>query len=91
MELAFGEMGIMPHIFWELRPVDWHAMKRGFHRSIERQWDYTRHIMAAMGAGKGNPRKIMKLSFDEIPSVNAPTKAVAETIVQNLRRYLPTR
>jgi hypothetical protein len=90
IELAYGEMGLLPEQFLEMRPCDWHARKRGFFRKEEKQWNHTRHIMAALGGAK--PKEIIKLSFDEekietVVDVDAARKRILERYKHLITTY----
>ncbi|WP_144266321.1 hypothetical protein [Pontibacter ummariensis] len=79
LELAYGEMGLLPDTFLEMRPCDWQARKRGFFRAEERQWAHTRLIVAALTGQK--PTSIIKLSFDRVES-SITTKEDADRILK---------
>ena len=57
-------------------------------RKLETGWDYTRHVMAAMGAGDGRPQKIMQLSFDTQKTTRART--TAEDVARIRNKYKKT-
>jgi hypothetical protein len=63
LELAYGEMNLLPVDFLEMRPCDWIAKKRGYFRKEEKQWEHTRLIVAALTGEK--PTNIIKLSSDK--------------------------
>jgi hypothetical protein len=63
LELAYGEMNLLPADFLEMRPCDWIAKKRGYYRKEEKQWEHTRLIVAALTGEK--PTSIIKLSSDK--------------------------
>jgi len=46
-----------------LRELDYKL--KAYKEKTDDYWDYTRHIMAAMGVGKGDPRKAIPLDRDE--------------------------
>lgn len=41
-------MGLLPRDFWELRPVDYARMIRGYYIREERKWLHTRKILASL-------------------------------------------
>jgi hypothetical protein len=79
-------MGLLPDVFLELRPCDWHAMKRGFLRREEKQWEHTRLIVAALTGEK--PEKIIKLSSDRPRQVQRTTEADKQRILDKYRHRL---
>lgn len=78
--MAYGEMGLLPEQFLEMRRCDWFSRKRGHYRAEEKQWAHTRLIVAALTGQK--PTKVMPLSFDQAES-SVTTKEDAERILRN--------
>jgi hypothetical protein len=72
IELAYGEMGLLPVDFLEMTPRDWIARKRGHFRKEEKRWEHTRLIVAALTGEKAT--SIIKLSSD-IPDAASITTA----------------
>jgi hypothetical protein len=90
IELAYGEMGLLPEQFLEMRPCDWHARKRGHYRKEEKQWAQTRLIISALTGEAAT--KIIKLSFDEekeIPKIADP-EAAKRRILEKYKHLNPT-
>ena len=56
----FSEMGMSYEDFLNLswRAVDYYI--EGFNRRIQRQWDYTRHLMSASFNSTGMSKKVVK-------------------------------
>lgn len=59
------ECGLNPDEFWNASWYELDLLGQRRRYQEDRQWDYTRHIMAAMGVGNGDPRKVLPLPFDK--------------------------
>jgi hypothetical protein len=87
IELAYGEMNLLPHDFLEMRPCDWIAKKRGYYRKQEKQWEHTRLVVAALTGEK--PTKIIKLSSDTVEKAKAPAPDMAAILEKYKDRLTP--
>lgn len=74
-------MGLLPKDFWELRPVDYARMQRGYYIREDRKFLHTRKILASIHnafaeAGKGkSEQEIMPLPyFDKHLKLDKPAK-----------------
>lgn len=76
LELAYGEMGLLPEQFLEMRPCDWIARKRGYFRKEEKHWVHTRLIVAALTGEK--PTNIIHLALDDQVQVETVADPEAE-------------
>jgi hypothetical protein len=86
LELAYGEMALLPEQFLEMRPCDWIARKRGYYRKEEKQWEHTRLIVAALTGEK--PTKIIRLSSDIPKKGSTTTKSDAQRILEKYKTHL---
>jgi len=73
-------MGLLPEQFLEMRPCDWHARVKGYHRREEKQWEHTRLIVSTL-TGQ-SPSSIIKLSSDKEHIIKAPSKQEQEDILK---------
>lgn len=94
-----GEMGIMPDVFWNMRPCDFGLAFRGFRQKkfyeLERGWLYTREVIATLCNINRDPksrpvrgRDIIKLSFDPVLVVPRLTDEEDQQIQANLKAAL---
>lgn len=55
-------------------------MIKAQHNRDQDAWDYTRHIMAAMGAGKGRPKDVIHLDRDK-PDID-------DELIEDAKKFL---
>lgn len=62
-------MGLLPAVFWELRPIDFSRMAKGYLKRNQVAWERERWLATHLYLSSGNMKKGKKLKPEDLMSL----------------------
>ena len=89
LSFAFGEMGLTPHEYYCMSPLEFYYASTGYNKKVLKQWEHTRHISYTVAGTVPSKKRLPPITrWMPLPTDrgNGISPSRAKAIFENLKK-----